>query len=357
MVMEENKEKRQTKALLRGNYSTPGDDVFPEVPGLLGGWDPAYPKNRLGLARWLTSPDNPLFARVTINRYWQMLFGVGLVKTTEDFGIQGESPSHPRLLDHLALDLIESGWDLRFVLEKVVLSATYRQSSIERDDIDDPDNRLLARGPRFRLPAETIRDQALFVSGLLADKLGGPSVMVYQPEGLWLDLGDRDGFTRAHIVGDREDVHRRSMYVYAKRAMPNPVLSTFDTPSRDVCVVKRQSTNTPLQALVLRHELGFVESARVFAERLMTMDEAFEDQLQRAWLMLLSRRPEAAEIAVMRKLRADRLEYFGGHPQVRDALLALGKQPRNEELDELELAALTEVCRVLFNLDETVTRE
>lgn len=181
--------------------------------------------------------------------------------------------------------------------------------------------------------------------------------MVYQPEGLWLDLGDRSGFTRAHVVGDSEDVHRRSMYVYAKRAMPNPVLSTFDTPSRDVCVVKRQSTNTPLQALVLRHEQGFVESARVFAERLMSLDEAFEDRLERAWLMLLSRRPAAFEVAVMQRLRADRLGYFRAHPDVRDRLLNLGKHPRNEALDELELASMTEVCRVLFNLDETVTRE
>ena len=243
------------------------------------------------------------------------------------------------------------------MLKKIVLSATYRQSSIERRDSDDPGNRLLSRGPRFRLPAETIRDQALFVAGLLVDKPGGPSVMVYQPEGLWLDLGDRRGFTRAHVVGDREDVHRRSLYVYAKRAMPNPVLSTFDTPSRDVCVVKRQRTNTPLQALVLRHELGFVESARVFAERLMTMDLAFEEQLERAWLMLLTRRPYPEEVAIMRALHAERLDYFRDHPQVRDVLVNLGLQPRNEKLDAIQVAAMTEVCRVLLNLDETVTRE
>ena len=355
MVMVENEKKRRTKILLRGDYTNPGEDVFPAVPELLGGWKSEYPKNRLGLARWLTSADHPQLARVTVNRYWQMFFGVGLVKTTEDFGSQGESPSHPKLLDSLALDLIESGWNLRFVLKKIVLSATYRQSSIERADIHDPGNRLLSRGPRFRLSAEAIRDQALFVAGLLVDKPGGPSVMVYQPEGLWLDLGDRNGFTRPHVVGDYEDVHRRSMYVYAKRAMPNPVLSTFDTPSRDVCVVKRQNTNTPLQALVLRHELGFVESARVFAERLMNLEGTFEARLNRAWLMLLTRPPEAAEIAAMTRLRADRMRYFRDHPDVRNKLLDLGKQPRNHKLDSVELATLTEICRVLFNLSETVT--
>ena len=159
--------------------------------------------------------------------------------------------------------------------------------------------------------------------------------MVYQPEGLWLDLGDRRGFTRRHVVGNHEDVHRRSMYVYAKRAMPNPVLSTFDTPSRDVCVVKRQNTNTPLQALVLRHELGFVESARVFAERLMSLEDTFEAQVNRAWLMLLTRRPDAAEIAAMAELRSDRRQYFRDHPDVRDKLLALGKRPRNDKLDSI----------------------
>jgi hypothetical protein len=207
------------------------------------------------------------------------------------------------------------------------------------------------------LAAETIRDQALFVSGLLSRKMGGPSVMVYQPEGLWLDLGDRRGFTRAHVVGSREDVHRRSMYIYAKRAMPNPVLSTFDTPTRDVCVVDRQVTNTPLQALVLRHEKGYVEAARSFAERLMKLEDSLEARLDRAWRMLVSRRPVGSEIATMTKFHADRMKYHREHPEVRKKLLELGKKPHDEALDGVELAALTEVCRVLFNLDETVTRE
>ncbi|MAG58045.1 MAG: hypothetical protein CMJ83_17300 [Planctomycetes bacterium] len=357
MVMVEQKKKRQTRILLRGQYDAPSDDVSPDVPGLIGGWRDGYPRNRLGLARWLTSSENPLFARVTVNRYWQMLFGTGLVRTAEDFGAQGEPPTHPQLLDQLALDFIESGWDLRSTLKKIVLSATYCQSSAEREDTEDPRNRLLARGPRFRLAAETIRDQALFVSGLLVRKKGGPSVMVYQPEGLWLDLGDRRGFTRAHVVGSHEDVHRRSMYIYAKRAMPNPVLSTFDTPTRDVCVLNRQVTNTPLQALVLRHEKGYVEAARSFAERLMKREGTLEARLGRAWRMLLARRPEATEIAAMAKLHADRLEFYREHPKVRSNLLGLGKEPRDEALDGVEVAALTEVCRVLFNLGETVTRE
>ena len=357
MVMEELPEKRPTYILQRGDYSARGEQVAPAVPALLGGWDPGLPSDRRGLARWLTDPEHPLLARVSVNRMWQMLFGVGLVATPEDFGVRGEAPSHPALLDHLALELIESDWNLRHVLSQIVLSATYRQSSRERAELDDPSNRLLARGPRFRLPAETLRDQALFVSGLLNETIGGPSVMVYQPEGLWLDLGDRPGFTRAHVVGDLDDVHRRSLYVYAKRAMPNPVLSTFDTPSRDVCVVSRQSTNTPLQALVLRHELGYVEAARAFAERLMGLEDDFDSRLERAWRMLLTRAPTPEESAVLRALHDERLEHFRRHPEQAEALLELGLQPRADGLEATSVAALTEVCRVLFNLDETVTRQ
>ena len=327
MVMQEQAKKRETRILLRGSYDAPGDPVTPAVPALLGGWKKDYPNNRMGLARWLTSTDNPLMARVTVNRYWQMLFGVGLVKTTEDFGVQGEAPSHPELLDHLSRAFADGGWDLRGLIKNIVLSATYRQSSIQREDVDDPENRWLARGPRFRLSAEAIRDQALFVSGLLERAVGGPSVMTYQPEGLWLDLGDRRGFSRKHVVGNHQQIHRRSMYVYAKRAMPNPTLSTFDTPSRDVCVVKRENTNTPLQALVLRHEIGYVESARVLRRASDVAGEELRAPVGPPPGSCCSRdcqRPRNRK--TMKTFHADRLVYFRDHPEVRDKLLTLGKQ-------------------------------
>ena len=265
MVMEELPSPRPAYLLKRGRYDMPDTSrkLDPGVPGCLGALPAAAPRNRLALAQWLASPANPLTARVAVNRLWQQHFGTGLVKTTENFGLQSEPPSHPALLDWLAAEFIRTGWDVKAMHRLIVTSATYRQASkapaalIQRD----PENRLLARGPRFRLPAELVRDNALAIAGLLSSKVGGPSVKPYQPDGLWEELAGGAG--EAPYVQDKGDkLYRRSLYVYRKRTVPHPAMATFDAPSREICQVKRARTNTPLQALELLNDITYVEAAQ-----------------------------------------------------------------------------------------------
>jgi hypothetical protein len=263
MIMQE--KARKTHVLIGGQFTQHGDEVQPDTPAAL----PPFGKrtrNRLGLARWLTAKENPLLARVTVNRAWQQFFGIGLFKTVDNLGIQGESPSHPQLLDWLATDFRDSGWDMHHLIKKIVLSATYRQNSKHRIELQDPDNRKLARGPTFRLPAESIRDQALAVSGLLMRKVGGPSVMPYQPAGIWEDLNAPSSHVEYYKQGSGSDLYRKSMYTFWRRAAMHPGMSVFDAPSRDVCSVKRATTNTPLQALALLHDPTYIEAARKLAE-------------------------------------------------------------------------------------------
>jgi len=355
MVMEEMPTPRTTRILMRGQYDKPGAPVSPGVPAVLPAL-PADGKNdRLKLARWLVDPANPLTARVTINRFWQMYFGTGIVKTVEDFGAQGEWPSHPELLDWLATEFVRSSWDVKALQKLIVTSATYRQSSRVTKELlqKDPDNRLLARGPRFRLPAETIRDQALAASGLLIDKIGGPSVKTYQPAGLWRELGDYD-FVQDHGV----NLYRRSMYTFWKRTVAPPNMMTFDASGRETCTVRETRTNTPLQALILMNDVTFVEAARVLAQRvLLDSGPSVEARLTLAFRLATGRQPKPAELRILASGYQRHLEDFRADPQAAEKLVKVGEAPRHAKLDVSELAAYTAVANLILNLDETITKE
>ena len=356
MVMEEKPGVRQTHILERGEYDKKGEKVSAGTPSALTSFE-EFPQNRLGFAQWLTAKENPLFTRVTVNRFWQMLFGYGLVKTTEDFGAQGEEPSHPELLDWLAVDFRENGWDVRKFFKKMVLSATYRQTSIPRKELEDPENRLLAHGPRFRLQGEIIRDQALYIAGHLSDKIGGPSVYPYQPAGLWMELTNRPGFQVKYKQSDGDDLYRKSLYTFWKRALPNPSMTAFDAPERDVCMVKRARTNTPLQALTLLHDPTYVEAARILAEKMLNSPgKSIDEKIYTTFRKVLIRIPEPQEVAILKKVYLKKLEIFKQNPQLTKAQISVGEFKHKSGLNESELAAFTSVCQTLLNLSETVTR-
>jgi hypothetical protein len=313
----------------------------------------------LGLAQWLVQPQHPLTSRVTVNRFWQQFFGIGLVKTSEDFGVQGAQPSHPELLDWMAMDFVESGWNVKRMLKQIVLSATYQQSSrVTPEKLStDPENRLLARGPRFRLDAEVIRDQALAVSGLLIKTIGGRSVKPYQPAGLWKPVGFGGSNTSTFVQDTGDKLFRRSMYTFWKRTVPPPSMATFDAPDRETCQVRRARTNTPLQALVLMNDVQYVEAARKFAERVMTECGANVDERATfAFRSVLNRRPNTTELQIMTNLLDEYLRQFRSDPESATKLLAAGESPRNDQLDPAELAAWSMVTHLLLNLSETVTK-
>jgi len=362
MVMEEMDEPRPTHILERGVYDQPGQLVTAAVPSdLLGPLPQGVPLNRLGLAQWLVSGEHSLTARVVVNRYWAMLFGNGLVETIEDFGLQGAYPSHPKLLDWLATEYPKSGWDTKALLKLIVTSATYQQSSdvIPEMAERDPSNRLLSRMTRFRLPAETIRDQALFTSSLLVEKIGGPSVKPYQPAGLWSDLSFQSKIrtTDYYIQDTGEDLYRRSLYTFWKRTVPPPTMATFDAPSRDMCVLSRQRTNTPLQALALMNDPTFVEAARVLAEKTIKRSANVEEQLIFAFCAILARQPNHFELSTLRGGYQKRLTYFSNEPQQAEKILKVGEFPADAQLDKSQLAALSTTVMNLFNLDETIHHE
>jgi hypothetical protein len=342
--------------LNQGLFDQPGEEVFPKTPAVLPDFE-RFPKNRLGLARWLTAPENPLFSRVTVNRLWQQFFGTGIVKTADNFGMQGEAPSHPDLLDWLAVDFREGGWDQQKLIRKIVLSATYGQSATFRSEPQDPENRLLARGPSFRLSAEMIRDQALAVSGLLVRKIGGPSVKPYQPEGIWEDLGAPPSHAEIYVQGHGPDLYRKTMYTYWRRAVTHPVLSTFDAPSRDYCTVRRDATNTPLQALAMLHDPTYLECARVLAQKLLASPPPTDaPPIREAFLRILARPPSDAEESLLTKLHQQRLARYQADPPAADKVLHIGEFPVFPEIPPARLAALADVCHVILNLSETITR-
>ena len=356
MVMQELEKPRATHVLVRGQYDHPGEKVEPGVPPVFPSLPVDAPKNRLALARWLVSPDHPLTARVAVNRFWQRYFAQGLVSTSEDFGAQGESPSHPQLLDWLATEFVRLGWDIKALQKLIVTSATYRQSSNVTEELRqrDPENRLLARGTRTRLPAETIRDQALFISGLLTNRIGGPSVKPYQPEGLWQEIASDTEYTQAH----GEDLYRRSLYTYWKRTVAPPTMVTLDATSREACTVQRARTNTPLQALALMNDITFVEAARVFAQRVMAdINGPAEDRLQHAFVMATARTPRPEELEVLKRRFQKSLEVFRSNPAAASELVRVGEFPLHETLDIGELAAFTTVTSLILNLDEVVNKE
>ncbi len=361
MIMGELKKPRETFVLARGDYRNQTDKVAPGVPAMLPPLPADAPRDRLGLARWLVDPAHPLTARVAVNRFWQTYFGYGIVKTQEDFGVQGEPPVHPELLDWLATEFIRTGWDVRAMQRMIVTSAAYRQSSKASLALreKDPDNRLLARGPHGRLPAEMIRDTALAVSGLLNGEVGGPSVLPYQPEGLWEEMAFGEGFSaQAYEQSHGKDLYRRGMYTFWKRTVPPASLATFDAPDREKCTARRALTNTPLQALVLMNDPSYVEAARVFAERVLREGGKDEkSRMQYAFRLATARRPTGKELGVLRTLLDRQRILFRRDTAAATKLLAVGEAPRDRTLDPSELAAWTTVTSTILNLDETISRQ
>ncbi|HVK12812.1 MAG TPA: PSD1 and planctomycete cytochrome C domain-containing protein [Gemmataceae bacterium] len=364
MVMEEMPKPRDTFLLIRGEYDKKGEKVTAGTPGALPAL-PAKPQaaNRLDLAKWLISPEHPLTARVTANRYWQMFFGTGLVKTAEDFGTQGEYPSHPELLDWLAVEFRESGWDVKKLLTLIVTSAAYRQSAAVPKELHakDPENRLLARGPRFRLQAEFLRDQALAISGLLNGEVGGKSVSPYQPPGLWEELMSRaDGANwtaQTYKQSHGQDLYRRTMYTFWKRTCPPASLAALDAPDRETCVVRRSRTNTPLQALVLMNDPTYVEAARKLAERMMKEGGDTPDaRIAFAFKLATARPPKPAETAVLKRVFEAQRARFAKDQAAAMKLLKVGEAPRDEKLDATDVAAWAMVANTVLNLDEVLTR-
>lgn len=361
MVMQELPQPRPAFVLKRGNYDAPGESVTAGVPEtLIAPWPTGAPHNRLGLAQWLTQPNHPLTARVVVNRFWAQLFGTGIVKTLEDFGSQSEWPSHPELLDWLARDFIDGGWDVKALFKTLVLSSTYRQSSATTPELTarDPENRLLAHGPRVRLPAELIRDQALAVSGLLSPHLGGPSVYPYQPDKLYEGIVvDAPYPSTTWGVSTGEELHRRSLYTFWKRTVPHPAMTTFDSPDREYCTVRRARTNTPLQALTLWNEPGYLEAARQLGTRLL--HEGGKDDSARvafAFRLATGRRPRPTETRVLAATLARLRTEFTAHGSDAYAFVKIGASPMDPLLPPAELAAATAVASMILSLDETITK-
>ena len=359
MVMRDLPQSRDTFVLERGEYNKPTEKVSADVPAIFPAMPADAPKNRLGFARWLVSPKHPLTARVAVNRYWQRLFGIGLVKTSEDFGVQGELPSHPDLLDWLAKTFVNSGWDVKRIQRLIVTSATYRQTShvASTEYREDPENRLLARGPRMRLDAEEIRDAALAVSGALVEQVGGQSVYPYQPAGLWLELNNRPNYSKAYPQGSGDDLYRRSLYTFWKRTVPSPMLKTFDAPEREFCTIRRSRTNTPLQALLLLNGPQFVEAARLLAERMMEDGGASpQEQIAYGFRLVTARSPRDAELILLLKAYKDERDRYSDDEEAALGLLGVGKVPTSTQAASSDLAAMTTVARLLLNLNETITK-
>ncbi len=353
MVMQERNAPRESHILKRGAYDAPGDKVSPSVPAFLEPLPAGAPNNRIGLARWLIDRQNPLTARVAVNRYWQMLFGVGLVKTVEDFGSQGEAPAYQDVLDLLAVDFMDSGWNVKHVLKTIVMSQTYRQSSKVTPELlaRDPENRLLARGPRIRLAPEMIRDQALAVSGLLVEKVGGPSVKPYQPAGLWQELSSMG---RGYVQDRGEGLYRRTLYSFWKRTVAPPSMMNFDSPNRETCTVRETRTNTPLQALDLMNDVTFVEAARKLAERMMASAPDPTARLDRGYTLLLGRNAIPAERQVLLRALA---KFDAAYKHDQPSATALLKVGESSSPSSPDLAAWTAVASILLNLDEVVTKQ
>ena len=343
---------RKTFVLNRGQYNQPTEQVEAGTPQKLGAFPVDLPRNRLGLAHWLTDKKNPLTARVTVNRYWQMIFGRGIVDTPHDFGIQGALPTHPELLDWLALYFMDSGWNVRDLLKTMVMSATYCQSSVatQEQTSKDAKNLFLARAPSYRLQAEMIRDNALAASGLLSSKVGGPSVKPYQPEDIW-DFGVL--ISGQYKEDSGEDLYRRSMYTYIRRTTPHPAMVAFDAPNRLVCVAKRENTNTPLQALVLLNDPQFVEAARVLAQRMQKEGgKELERQLRYGFRLLCGRRPDSGELEIMKKQYQFALDRYRKNPTAASELLQVGEFPWDDKLNKINTAALAMVANTMMNFDE-----
>jgi hypothetical protein len=356
MVLHELEKPRDTYLLNRGQYDQPekSEKLTPAIPQAIGGWDPQWPRNRLGLAKWLTSDDHPLTARVTINRIWQHFFGTGIVKTSENFGVQGEYPSHPQLLDYLATEFIANDWNVKAMHRLIVTSDTYRQSSAASAELEqrDPENKLLARGPRKRLSPYAIRDAALFNSGLLVEDVGGPSVKPYMPPQIWRSISNA-----AYQQDQGAKIYRRSMYTYWRRTVPPPTMMAFNASSRETCIVRNDQTNTPLQALTMMNNITFVETARLLAQReLANTPVTAATRVVSGFQRITSRKPTGDEFTVLMNDYDAYIADFEADPDSAKKLLSIGASPYNQDYDISELAALTLIMNTILNLDEAITQ-
>ncbi len=360
-IMNEATSEPMAYILLRGDYDKRSDEVKPAVPAVLPQMPEDLPKDRLGFAKWLMLPDHPLTSRVTVNRFWQEIFGRGIVPSAGDFGVTGQMPTHPELLDYLAVQFQEDDWNVKEYFRQIVTSATYRQSAnvtAERYGMD-PDNKLLARGPRFRMDAEMIRDSALAVSGLLVPKIGGPSVYPYQPPGVWEAVAMPESNTKRYPQGTGEELYRRSMYTFLKRSAPPPNMEVFNATAREVCTIRRERTNTPLQALVTLNDPQFVEAARILATKMLSepnLEKEFAIRAQWIAEKLIGRPFRAEEIQVVQQNFDDLSAHYTSHADDAALLLGIGETKSDPNLPATDLAAWTMLCNQLMNLDEVITK-
>ena len=345
--------------LYRGMYDQLRDKVTPDVPGVLPPMAADLPRNRLGLAQWLIAPENPLLARVTVNRFWQEVFGTGIVRTAEDFGSQGEAPSHPELLDWLAVEFRESGWDIKRLFKLIVTSAAYRQQALNTPEKlnKDPQNRLLSRGPRFRMDGEAVRDLALAASGLLDAQIGGPSVKPYQPSGVWETVAMNDSDTRFYYQDHGRSLYRRSLYTFWKRSAPPASMDLFNAPTRELCTVRRERTNTPLQALVVMNDPQFVEAARHLAQHAMRAASDPDQRLDYMTTRVLSRPFEPHERAILKSELKDLLRHYDTHLGEARKLIAVGESKPDAKLSAPEFAAWTMLASSILNMDEALNND
>ncbi|MEX2592549.1 MAG: PSD1 and planctomycete cytochrome C domain-containing protein [Anditalea sp.] len=347
---------RPTYVLERGAYDAHGEEVKPGMPESILPFDPDYPQNRLGLAQWLFDRQNPLTSRVFVNQIWQEFFGKGIVRTPGDFGMQGELPTHPELLDWLAVDFMDHGWDIKRLVKKIVTSATYRQSAVATPEAleTDPDNILLARSPRARIKAEFVRDLILASSGLLNKTIGGPSIKPYQPEGLWEGATSGRGVLSVYKQDHGPDLYRRGLYSFIKRTVPPPAMTIFDASNRDQCEIERLITNTPLQALVMMNDPTMLEASRVLAADLLTEDIESGDKIMKAFRLIVCRSPEERELAVLTDYYQKQLETM----KIENAedLLAVGEYPLPGKVDKVKLAAMMQVISTIYNLEEAIAK-
>lgn len=355
-VMGDSEVYRKTYILKRGNYDTHGDEVEPGTPKSILPFDNSLPKNRLGLAEWLFDKRNPLTARVFVNQTWQELFGKGIVKSSGDFGMQGDLPSHPELLDWLSVDFMNHGWDMKRLVKQMVMSATYRQSAVITPDKMkiDPDNTLLSRGPRYRLPAELVRDLVLASSGLLTKTIGGPSVNPYQPPGLWENATSGRGILASYKQVHGPDLYRRGMYTLIKRTVPPVEMAIFDASNRDQCEVKRLRTNTPLQALLMENDPTVLEAARVLAAKLLSDNSPANDKIKKAFRLIMCRMPNAKELGILTAYYNDQLKTL--NKKDAQKVLSVGEYPIPQNIDKVMLAAMMKTVDTIYNLEEAITK-
>jgi hypothetical protein len=357
--MQEKPEPPMAYILYRGEYTQRRDKVTPITPAALPPMAPELPRNRLGLAKWLVTPENPLTARVAVNRFWQELFGTGIVKTSGDFGVAGDMPSHQDLLDWLAVEFRDSGWDMKHMYKLMVTSAAYRQKATvtEAKLAKDPQNRLLSRGPRFRMDAEMVRDTALGASGLLVKKIGGPSVKPYQPDGVWEAIAMKESNTGHYVRDSGENLYRRSVYTFWKRQAPPATLEIFNAPNRESCTMRRERGNTPLQALASLNDTQFVEAGRVLAERAIVANPRAEDaRFDFMAERLLARPLKPQEKKILHGNLKNLEAYYKARSDEAEKLLTVGEAKADAKMDKASLAAYTMVANELMNLDETLNK-